>query len=315
MYNNGEGVPQDYAEAAKWYRLAAEQGLVFAQNNLGLMYAEGHDGVSRDYVTAHKWFSLSAAQGYQDAENSRDILVQHMTPAQIIEAQKLAREWRPTKLTPVAAEPDGRAFSDAQFFGDFLIGQRFMNIRFNISQEKFNEFFGDVPDDLRDLATSWSMFYLLWLMRMSFKQKRGSEFEAAMMRAAYGRLMGATQQLGLSTISVPFALAMRQWFDLFDECVDTTLALKPAEENDFPAAEWKAAVGLLIGDRNSPYYFDPAGHTKEEIRRAATETTSRLNGVDLVLATALAKAKNSALRFILLAPEMKPHPGRIIAPA
>ncbi len=35
MCGHGEGVPQDYAEAAKWYRLAAEQGNVKAQFKLG----------------------------------------------------------------------------------------------------------------------------------------------------------------------------------------------------------------------------------------------------------------------------------------
>ena len=38
MYDNGEGVPQDYAEAVRWYRLAAEQGNASAQFNLGSMY-------------------------------------------------------------------------------------------------------------------------------------------------------------------------------------------------------------------------------------------------------------------------------------
>ena len=37
----GEGVPQDYAEAFKWWREAAEQGYAFAQTNLGLMYQKG----------------------------------------------------------------------------------------------------------------------------------------------------------------------------------------------------------------------------------------------------------------------------------
>ena len=41
MYDNGEGVPQDDAEAVRWYRLAAEQGNASAQYNLGLMYANG----------------------------------------------------------------------------------------------------------------------------------------------------------------------------------------------------------------------------------------------------------------------------------
>ena len=37
MYYNGEGVPQDYAEAVRWFRLAAEQGDADAQYNLGVM--------------------------------------------------------------------------------------------------------------------------------------------------------------------------------------------------------------------------------------------------------------------------------------
>jgi uncharacterized protein len=41
MYANGRGVQKDYAEALKWYRLAADQGLASAQHNLGFMYANG----------------------------------------------------------------------------------------------------------------------------------------------------------------------------------------------------------------------------------------------------------------------------------
>ena len=61
-YEDGLGVPQDYAEAAKWFRLAAEQGLADAQNNLGLMYGNGL-GVPRDYAEAVKWHGLAARQG------------------------------------------------------------------------------------------------------------------------------------------------------------------------------------------------------------------------------------------------------------
>jgi hypothetical protein len=43
------------------------------------------------------WSNLAAAKGYQAAEKKRDLLEQRMTPAQITEAQKLAREWKPTK--------------------------------------------------------------------------------------------------------------------------------------------------------------------------------------------------------------------------
>ncbi len=41
QYRKGEGVPQDYAEAVRWYRLAAEQGYASAQGSLGFMYSKG----------------------------------------------------------------------------------------------------------------------------------------------------------------------------------------------------------------------------------------------------------------------------------
>ena len=96
MYSNGLGVTQDYAEAIKWYRLAAEQGNVPAQAFLADMYYRG-EGVSEDDVMAHMWAYLAAAQGNKDAAKLRDAIVKKMTPAQIAEAQRLAREWKPKK--------------------------------------------------------------------------------------------------------------------------------------------------------------------------------------------------------------------------
>ena len=101
MYENGQGMPQDYAEAVKWYRKAADQGDAAAQNNLSLMYAEGQ-GVAQDYVQANMWSNLAAARFpasmtelRDKAVKNRDRIVTNMTPAQIAEAQKLAREWKP----------------------------------------------------------------------------------------------------------------------------------------------------------------------------------------------------------------------------
>ena len=76
------------------FRLAANQGEAVALGKLGLMYYLGN-GVPQDYVQAHKWFNLSAENGMNEAAESRDALAKHMTPAQIDEAQKLAREWKP----------------------------------------------------------------------------------------------------------------------------------------------------------------------------------------------------------------------------
>jgi TPR repeat protein len=61
-YANGQGVPQNDAEAMRWYRLATEQGHATAQNNVGNMYADGQ-GVPQDYAEAMKWYRLSAEQG------------------------------------------------------------------------------------------------------------------------------------------------------------------------------------------------------------------------------------------------------------
>ena len=49
----------------------------------------------QDYVQAHMWFNLAAAKGNADAIKNRDIVTAKMTPAQISEAQKLARGWKP----------------------------------------------------------------------------------------------------------------------------------------------------------------------------------------------------------------------------
>ena len=92
MYRNGRGVPRDFAEAARWYRKAAEQDYAPAQNSLGVMYDNGY-GVPQDYVQAHMWFNLGATQGNKRALENRDIAAERMTPTQLAEAQRLAREW------------------------------------------------------------------------------------------------------------------------------------------------------------------------------------------------------------------------------
>ncbi|MEO8427571.1 MAG: tetratricopeptide repeat protein [Verrucomicrobiota bacterium] len=64
---HGKGVPQDYAEAAKWYRQAADQGLAVAQCNLASLYAAGA-GVKADPAEALKWYRKAADQGSADAQ-------------------------------------------------------------------------------------------------------------------------------------------------------------------------------------------------------------------------------------------------------
>ena len=94
MYFWGHGVPQDNTEAVKWLRKAADQGNANAQYDLGIAYFKGL-GVPQDYPIAYMWLSLGAAGGNKDAAKFRDALTANMTPAQITEAERLTREWKP----------------------------------------------------------------------------------------------------------------------------------------------------------------------------------------------------------------------------
>lgn len=81
----------DYATALRITRPLAAKGEAWAQYNLGLMYDKAH-GVPMDHVRAHMWFNLAAVNGFDYAVKNRDIAAKTMTPQQIAEAQKLARE-------------------------------------------------------------------------------------------------------------------------------------------------------------------------------------------------------------------------------
>jgi len=91
MYGNGQGVPQDYKTAVKWYKLSAEQGNADAQNNLARMYYLG-TGVPVDYVYSYMWVNIAASSGDKNAVNGRDIVAKLMTLPQIETAQTLTRE-------------------------------------------------------------------------------------------------------------------------------------------------------------------------------------------------------------------------------
>ena len=67
MYQHGEGVPEDDVQAVNWYRKAAEQGNAFALLNLGFMYRNGK-GVPRDDAQAVSWYRKAAEQGEAKAQ-------------------------------------------------------------------------------------------------------------------------------------------------------------------------------------------------------------------------------------------------------
>ena len=99
MYDGGKGVPQDYQEALKWIRRAAEQGDSRSQFLLGVNYESG-DRDPNDYVLAYKWYNLAAEQGDEDCVEQQNIIARKMTTSQILKAQRLAREFKPKKENP-----------------------------------------------------------------------------------------------------------------------------------------------------------------------------------------------------------------------
>jgi len=78
LYENGQGVPQDYTEAVKWHRLAADQGNAIAQLNLGFLYGNGQ-GVPQDYQVAVKWYLLAANQGNAIAQYNLGLMFENGT--------------------------------------------------------------------------------------------------------------------------------------------------------------------------------------------------------------------------------------------
>ena len=87
----GQGVEQDFKEAFKWYRKAAEQGYSDAQYNLGVTYYLGY-GVLKNEVTATTWWAIAAINGHQDAKGNMGAITKEMTPEQIAKAQELSKE-------------------------------------------------------------------------------------------------------------------------------------------------------------------------------------------------------------------------------
>ena len=131
IYKEGYGVPRDYPEAIKWYKLSAEQGNSYAEYNLGYMYFheqgvpqnskyafkwyqlsanhrnakaqkalgelyEKGEGTTKDYVLAYMWYELYDSYvlislGQENRPNFKDELKKKMTSEQIKKANELAK--------------------------------------------------------------------------------------------------------------------------------------------------------------------------------------------------------------------------------
>ena len=90
LYQYGKGVPQDYAKAAYWYKKSAGHGNADAQRALGYLYEQGL-GVSQDMSAAFVAFYFAAANSidYKEAEEDRDNLIKSMNKEALAQAKAL----------------------------------------------------------------------------------------------------------------------------------------------------------------------------------------------------------------------------------
>ena len=91
MYYEGKGTVQDFKESARFIKLASEQGDSEAQMVLGSLYADGV-GVPEDLIYAHMGSNIAGSNGQSKGIENRDAVANKMTKKQVIKAQKLAKE-------------------------------------------------------------------------------------------------------------------------------------------------------------------------------------------------------------------------------
>jgi uncharacterized protein len=94
IYANGEGVAQSYSVALRLFKQAAEKGYSPAFFGIGFIYSGGEEGPPYDLVKAWMWLSLALEQGHPSAKHYLEKLASMITPAQIVEAQRLVKWWK-----------------------------------------------------------------------------------------------------------------------------------------------------------------------------------------------------------------------------
>jgi localization factor PodJL len=102
LYAEGvDGAAADYRTAAEWFRKAADRGVADSQYNLGILYARGI-GVEHNFAEAYKWFSLAAKEGDKDAAKKRDEIAAHLDQQSLAAARAAVEQWTPLPQPPEA---------------------------------------------------------------------------------------------------------------------------------------------------------------------------------------------------------------------
>lgn len=93
LYKLGQGVEQSHAESIKWMQKAANQNYAEAQKNLGNMFYQGL-GVTQDYPMAYMWWSLAENNGVADLEHIKAALEAKMTDKELAHSKQSVTHWQ-----------------------------------------------------------------------------------------------------------------------------------------------------------------------------------------------------------------------------
>ena len=107
-YANGEGVPQDYEEAVRWYRRAAEQGYALAQRSLVDMYVDGRD-VSQDDEEVVRWYLRADEQGLASVQSN--LVVMYGNGRGVSQGCQRASNWTARGVTSPPRPPHSVVWS------------------------------------------------------------------------------------------------------------------------------------------------------------------------------------------------------------
>jgi localization factor PodJL len=107
-YANGAGIEKSFTEATRWFKNAAELGLLDSQFNLAVMYERGF-GVPSSLVEAYKWYSIAAAQGDEESKTRIEALATQLQASEKDAADKAAKAFKPRAADAAANDPPALA--------------------------------------------------------------------------------------------------------------------------------------------------------------------------------------------------------------
>jgi len=125
--HEGIGGAANATQSAEWFRRAAELGLLDSQYNLAALYEKG-DGVSQNSAEAYKWYLIAARSGDAGARAGALRVRAGLTPDARAVAEQAAADFQPTTVaaqTAAGAAPATAAAASPS--PDIITAQRALN--------------------------------------------------------------------------------------------------------------------------------------------------------------------------------------------